>query len=56
MKDKDGKYSEKYYNTERGASNCINKCMKENKEIYMCTEEGMYHLKPSDLPTDFNNT
>ena len=55
MKDKEGKYEEKYYNTERGASNCINKCMKENKEIYMCTEEGMYHLKPDDLPTDFYN-
>lgn len=54
MKDKDGKYSEKYYNTERGAKNCITKCMHENKEIYMCTMEGMYHLKPSDL-LDFNN-
>jgi hypothetical protein len=21
----------------------------------MCTMEGMYHLKPSDLPIDFNN-
>jgi len=55
MKDSKGKYEEKYYNTERGASNCINKCMKENKEIYVCTDEGMYHLKPEDLPTDFNN-
>ena len=55
MKDKDGKYQEKFYNTERGAKNCINKCMQENKEIYMCTEEGMYHLKPDDLPTDFYN-
>ena len=54
MKDKDGKYSEKYYNTERGAKNCITKCMHENKEIYMCTMEGMYHLKPTDL-LDFNN-
>ena len=27
----------------------------EDKEIYMCTMEGMYHLKPSDLPTNFNN-
>ena len=55
MKDKDGKYTEKYYNTEAGAKNCITKCMDENKEIYMCTMEGMYHLKPSDLPLDFNN-
>ena len=55
MKDKEGKYTEKFYNTERGAKNCISKCMQENKEIYMCTEEGMYHLKPDDLPTDFNN-
>ena len=55
MKSKNGKYEEKYYNTQRGASNCINKCMKEDKEIYMCTMEGMYHLKPSDLPLDFNN-
>ena len=55
MKDKDGKYEEKYYNTEYGAKNCITKCMKENKEIYMCTMDGMYHLKPDDLPTDFNN-
>ena len=54
MKDEKGKYSEKYYNTERGAKNCIAKCMNEKKEIYMCTEEGMYHLKPSDL-LDFNN-
>ena len=54
MKDKDGKYTEKYYSTERGAKNCITKCMYENKEIYMCTMEGMYHLKPSDL-LDFNN-
>ena len=55
MKDKDGRYTEKYYNTENGAKNCITKCMHENKEIYMCTMEGMYHLKPSDLPLDFNN-
>ena len=55
MKDTNGKYQEKFYNTERGAKNCITKCMIENKEIYMCTEEGMYHLKPDDLPTDFNN-
>jgi hypothetical protein len=55
MKDKDGQYQEKFYNTDRGAKNCINKCMQENKEIYMCTEQGMYHLKPDDLPTDFYN-
>ena len=56
MRDEEtGKYSEKFYNTERGAKNCIERCMRDNKEITMCTMAGMYHLKPEDLPLDFNN-
>ena len=55
MKDEDGKYQEKFYNTERGARQCLSKCMKENKEITMCTMDGTYHLQPDNLPTDPNN-
>jgi hypothetical protein len=55
MKNEDGKYTEKFYNTERGAKNCIAKGMNENQEITMCTMEGMYFLKPDDFKIDFNN-
>ena len=53
IKDDKGKYSEKFYNTECGAKNCIAKCMTENKDITMVTMDGMYHLSPR--PFDFNN-
>ena len=55
-KDKDGKVEEFTYNTPYHCKKRISKSMKENKEIYLCTMEGMYHLKPDELlPIDFNN-
>ena len=54
-KDKAGKVEEFYYNTEHGAKLRMTKAMKENKEMYVCTMEGMYFLKPDQLPLDFNN-
>ena len=54
-KDKDGKVEEFFYNTVFYTKKRISKSIKENKEIYLCTMEGMYHLKPEDLPFDFNN-
>ena len=54
-KDESGKVEEFFYSTEYYTKKRINRCIKENKEIYLCTMEGMYHLKPSDLPFDFNN-
>tara|TARA_B100001093_G_scaffold211210_1_gene202722 strand:+ start:1116 stop:1436 length:321 start_codon:yes stop_codon:yes gene_type:complete len=55
-KDMDGKVQEYFYNTPGHTKNRISKSIKENKEIYLCTMEGMYHLKPDELlPTDFNN-
>ena len=53
--DTQGKVEEFYYSTPRHTHNRIRKSITENKEIYLCTMEGMYHLKPSDLPLDFNN-
>ena len=54
-KDAKGKVEEFYYNTERGAKTRMTRAMNENKEMYVCTMEGMYFLKPNELPTDFNN-
>jgi uncharacterized pyridoxamine 5'-phosphate oxidase family protein len=54
MDDK-GKVEEFYYCTPHHTKKRISKSIKENKEIYLCTMEGMYHLKPEDLPIDFNN-
>ena len=54
MKDKDGKYTEKYYNSERGARQCLQRGMSNNQEITMCTMDGMYFLKPEDYRSDFN--
>ena len=54
MDDK-GKVEEFYYSTPHHTKKRISKSIKENKEIYLCTMEGMYHLKPNDLPFDFNN-
>tara|TARA_B000000609_G_C24165538_1_gene346644 strand:+ start:242 stop:556 length:315 start_codon:yes stop_codon:yes gene_type:complete len=54
MDDK-GKVEEFYYSTPHNTKKRISKSIKENKEIYLCTMEGMYHLKPEDLPIDFNN-
>ena len=54
MDDK-GKVEEFYYSTPHHTKKRISKSIKENKEIYLCTMEGMYHLKPEDLPIDFNN-
>ncbi len=51
----DGKVEEFFYNTVFYTKKRISKSIKENKEIYLCTMEGMYHLKPEDLPIDFNN-
>ena len=53
--DAEGKVEEFYYSTQHHTKNRISKSIKENKEIYLCTMEGMYHLKPNDLPFDFNN-
>jgi basic membrane lipoprotein Med (substrate-binding protein (PBP1-ABC) superfamily) len=54
--DEDGYIHEFVYNTENGCKNRIKKAMKDNKQIYICTMEGMYFLKPDDLPLDFNNS
>ena len=55
-KDKDGKVEEFTYNTPHHTKKRISKSIKENKEIYLCTMEGMYHLMPDELlPIDFNN-
>ena len=55
-KDSKGKVKEYFYNTPGHTKNRIKKCIDENKEIYLCTMEGMYHLQPDKLlPTDFNN-
>ena len=54
-KGKDGKIEEFAYSTERGSRFRLNKAMEEKKEVYVCTMEGMYHLKPDNLPLDFNN-
>jgi len=55
-KDKDGKVEEFSYNTPYHCKKRISKSIKENKEIYLCTMEGMYHLMPDELlPIDFNN-
>ena len=55
-KDKDGKVEEFTYNTPYHCKKRISKSIKENKEIYLCTMEGMYHLMPDGLlPIDFNN-
>ena len=49
-----GTYKEQYYNTELGAKNCIARNMHDNKDITMCTMDGMYYLTPHK-PIDFNN-
>ena len=55
-KDEDGKVEEFTYNTPHHTKKRISKSIKENKEIYLCTMEGMYHLMPDELlPIDFNN-
>ena len=54
--DKDGKVEEFTYNTLHHCKKRLSKSIKENKEIYLCTMEGMYHLMPDELlPIDFNN-
>ena len=53
--EKTGKVEEYFYNTPHHTKNRVSKSIKENKEIYLCTMEGMYHLKPNELPIDFNN-
>ena len=55
-KDENGKVEEFTYNTPYHCKKRISKSIKENKEIYLCTMEGMYHLMPDELlPIDFNN-
>ena len=54
-KDKQGQVEEFFYNTPHHTKKRISKSIKENKEIYLCTMEGMNPLKPEDLPIDFNN-
>ena len=54
--DKDGKVEEFTYNTLHHCKKRLSRSIKENKEIYLCTMEGMYHLMPDELlPIDFNN-
>ena len=54
--DKDtGKVEEFFYNTEHHTRNRLKKAMSTSKEVYLCTMDGMYHLKPDNLPFDFNN-
>ena len=50
-----GKVEEFYYNTERGTRQRMKRAMKDNKELYICTNVGMYHLKPDQLPEIFND-
>ena len=54
-KDDKGKIEEFYYNTEIGTKNRMKKAMRENKEMCICTMDGMYYLKPDQLPPEFNN-
>ena len=53
--DEQGKVEEFFYNTEYHTRNRLRKAMTSNKQVYVCTMDGMYHLKPNDLPIDFNN-
>ena len=50
-----GKVKEFYYNTERGTKQRMKRAMKDNQEMYVCTMEGMFFLKPNQLPIDFKN-
>ena len=52
---KDGKVKEYVYQSARHGQDRVRRCMAEHKEIVLCTMEGMWHLKPDDLPIDFNN-
>mgnify|MGYP003335292547 FL=1 len=54
-KDDKGKVEEFFYNTPPHTKKRISKSIEEKKEISLCAMEGMYHLKPEDLPIDFNN-
>jgi|TARA_R100000081_G_scaffold87935_1_gene58916 hypothetical protein len=54
--EKDGTITERIYQSAAHGQNRVRKCMQENKEIVLCTMEGMWHLKPDDIkPLDFNN-
>ena len=53
--DEKGKVEEFFYNTEYHTRKRLKKAMTSNKQVYVCTMDGMYHLKPNDLPLDFNN-
>ena len=55
-KNKDtGKIKEYSYNTEYGTKQRMKRAMKSNEEIYICTMEGMYHLKPDNEPKTNTN-
>ena len=51
--DKDGKIHEYVYQSARHGQNKVRKCMQENKEIVLCTMEGMWHLKPDSNKEDY---
>ena len=50
-----GKVKEHFYNTAHHAKRRITRAMKANQEVCVCTMDGMYFLKPDDMPIDFNN-
>ena len=47
--EKDGTITERIYQSAAHGQNRVRKCMQENKEIVLCTMEGMWHLKPDDI-------
>ena len=51
---KTGKITEKFYSSPHHARRCLDKSLKENKDITLCTMDGIYHLTPS-FPIDWNN-
>ena len=53
--DRSGKVTEHVYSSVLHGQNRVRKCIQDGKEIVLCTMEGMWHLKPDDLPIDFNN-
>ena len=50
-----GKVKEYSYQTERGTKQRIRLGMKANVEMYVCTNAGMYFLKPDELPFKAQN-
>lgn len=52
---KTGRITEKIYSSHHHCRQRIKKAITNGEEFVLCTNEGLYHLKPNDLPLDFNN-